>query len=138
MRTRLDAVVQVRERAEEKALTTLGQAETKATLAADKAAQLRQASLTDHRAKNDVASWELVEVAHHRSLIDARRAQKDAEQAKLELVKVRSSYTVAHQQAEVVRRVAEARKTEQLADANRAEGKDLDEVAALLWFRKAG
>jgi hypothetical protein len=138
MRTRLDAVVTVRERSEEKALRKVVEAEVHARTAAEKAEALRAATLVDHRRTADAATWELLEAAHVRAISDARRAQKDAEQAQVQVGKVRLVYTAAHQQAEVVRRVADARREEARKELDRAEDKQLDEVASLLWFRKAG
>jgi flagellar protein FliJ len=138
MRTRLDAVVTVRERSEEKALRQVVEAEARAKTAAEKAEALRAATLVDHRRTADAATWELLETAHVRAISDARRAQKDAEQAQAQVGQVRLVYTAAHQQAEVVRRVADARREEAQKEIDRAEDKQLDEVASLLWFRKAG
>jgi len=138
MRTRLDAVVQVRERAEEKALLKVVEAENQAKVALERAEALRLAALKDQRKPGDAATWELAESAHVRALADARRAQKEAERVQAEVSKVRVVYTSAHQQAEVVRRVAETRRDEQRREAERTEDKALDEVASLLWYRKAG
>jgi hypothetical protein len=108
MRTRLDAVVTVRERSEDQALREVVEAERRAQAAADRATALSQAARVDHRAAGDVSTWELTEAAHTRAIADARRAQKDAEAALQQVAKVRLVYTSAHQQAEVVRRVADA------------------------------
>lgn len=138
MRTRLDAVVQVRERAEEKALRQVVEAETQAKAAHERAEALKKIAQQDQRQPGDAATWELAETAHVRALSDARKAQKEAERVAAEVSKVRVVYTSAHQRAEVVRRVAETRRDEQRRDVERVEEKALDEVASLLWYRKAG
>jgi flagellar export protein FliJ len=138
MRTRLDAVVQVRERAEEKALRQVVEVETQARAAIERAEALKKVALQDQRQPGDAATWELAESAHVRALTDARRAQKEAERIQAEVSKVRIVYTSAHQRAEVVRRVAETRRDEQRREVERVEEKALDEVASLLWYRKAG
>lgn len=138
MRTRLDAVVQVRERDEEKALRQVVDAEHRARLALERAEALLSAAQADQRRAGDAATWEMTEAAHARALSDARRAQKDAERVQAEVAKVRVVYTSAHQRAEVVRRVADARRDEHRKDLERTEDKALDEVASLLWYRKAG
>lgn len=138
MKTRLDAVVRVREREEEKALLKVAEAEKVAKLAAERAHALKLATKTDHRRMADAATWEMLESAHTRALTDARKAEKDAERLAGEVTKVRLVYTSAHQRAEVVRRVAETRRDEQRRELERTEDKALDEVASLLWYRKAG
>ncbi len=138
MRTRLDAVVTVREQGEEKALRQVVEAEARVKLAVERAEALARAATVDHRRAGDASTWELTEAAHVRALGEARRAQKEVEQAQQQVAKVRLVYTTAHRQAEVVRRVAEARRDELRKDAQRTEDKQLDEVASLLWFRKAG
>lgn len=138
MRTRLDSVVQVRERDEDKALRQVVDAETKAKVAAERAEALKKAAQHDARKAGDAATWEMLESAHVRALSDARRAQKDAEKSQAEVAKVRVLYTAAHQKAEVVRRVADSRREEERRTIERGEEKVLDEVASLLWYRKAG
>ncbi len=138
MRTRLDAVVQVRERAEEKALRQVVEVEIQARAALERAEALKKAAQQDQRQTGDAATWEMAEMAHVRALTDARKAQKEAERIQAEVSKVRVVYTSAHQRAEVVRRVAETRREEQRRDVERVEEKALDEVASLLWYRKAG
>jgi flagellar export protein FliJ len=138
MRTRLDSVVQVREREEDKVLRQVVDAEAKAKVAAEKAEILKKLAQLDARKAGNAATWEMTETAHVRALADARRAEKDVERSQQEVAKVRVLYTAAHQRAEVVRRVAETRRDEERRELERVEGKALDEVASLLWYRKAG
>lgn len=138
MRTRLDAVVKVREREEDRALEQVAHAEAKAKAAVEHARAMAAATKIDQRRAGDVSTWELAEVAHVRALTVAHRAQKDSERAQAEVAKVRVLYTSAHQQAEVVRRAAEHRRDEARREADRVEDKSLDEVASMLWFRRAG
>ncbi len=138
MRTRLDAVVRVRERDEDRALEQVAQAEAKARQAIERAIAANEATKLDQRRAGDASTWELVETAHVRALADARKAQKESERAQAEVSKVRVVYTSAHQRAEVVRRVAEHRRDEFRKETERTEDKALDEVASMLWFRKAG
>lgn len=138
MKTRLDAVVRVREREEDRALRLVADAETAAKRAAEQAAALKEAAQVDHRKAGDATTWELTETAHVRALSDARKAEKDAQRLQSEVTKVRVVYTSAHQRAEVVRRVAETRRDEARRELDKTEEKALDEVASMLWFRKAG
>lgn len=131
-------MVQVRERTEERALQKVVEAESQAKAALDRAAALKEATQRDLRRAGDAATWEMLETAHARALVDARKAEKDAQRLQSEVAKVRLVYTAAHQQAEVVRRVAESRRDEQRRELERSEDKALDEVASLLWYRKAG
>lgn len=138
IRTRLDAVVKVREREEDKAAQTMAKAESAVRAAQQKLDAAHERSMVDHRSKNDVSQWEVQELAQRRALADERVAQKELVAVQRAAVEVRHLYTKAHQQAEVVRRVADARREEQARDEARKETKQLDEVASLLFVRKAG
>lgn len=138
MRTRLDAVVRVREREEERALESVAKAEARARAASERVEQLMAAANTDARAKGDASTWQLVEAAQVKALADAKRAQVERDRLQLEVAKVRVVYTSAHQKAEVVRRAAEHRREDQRREEARVEDKALDEVASMLWFRRAG
>jgi flagellar export protein FliJ len=138
VRTRLDVVVKVKERAEEKAGLELARAETAVRTAKDKLELASERAAQDHRGRGDVSQWELSEAAHHRALLDKSKAQKELESTQKAAVVVRAHYVGAHRAAEVVRRVADARREEISRELTRAEDKQLDEAASLLWFRKAG
>jgi flagellar biosynthesis chaperone FliJ len=138
IRTRLDAVVEVKEREEDKAATVLARAEVAAQAASQKAVEARQLAMRDFRARNDIAQWEMMELAHHRALSEARKAEKEAERLRQAATTARTGYTVAHQKAEVVRRVADHRREEAAAALNRAEDKENDDAATLMFSRKAG
>ncbi|MDP1830391.1 MAG: flagellar FliJ family protein [Archangium sp.] len=137
VRTRLDSVVQVKERAEDRAGQALARAESAVTAARAKVEEARRAASQDYRSRADVSQWELTELAHHRALTDAKKAQKDLEALQKSALTVRASYITAHQSAEVVRRVADSRREEAVRELNRVEDKALDEAASLLHFRRA-
>jgi flagellar export protein FliJ len=137
-KTRLDSVVDVRERDEDKAMRELGRAQTALKAAQQRSEEARRRAMSDHRARHDVAHWEMMEVAHHRALSDARRAEREVEVLNQSTTKVREQYVVAYQRAEVVRRVADARRTEAQRESDRAETKELDEVGGILFVRRAG
>lgn len=138
VRTRLDAVVTLREREEDRKAEALAKAEREARAAAERAAQARLHALKDERSRTDSARWAVVELAHHRALLEAHRAESQAAQARSSADGARVQYTAAHQQAEVVRRVAEHRREDARRELNRVEDKHLDEMATLLFSRKAG
>jgi flagellar export protein FliJ len=138
IRTRLDTVVRLRERDEEKAAQAVAKAENAVRVAQQKVEAAHDRAMADFRQKNDIAQWELQELAQHRALAEEKKAQREAELAKQAALKSRGVYTTAHQRAEVVRRVADSRREDAQREENRAETKQLDDVAGLLFVRKAG
>lgn len=138
LRIRLDTVVEVKQRAEDKAAQSLAKAEAVVHQAATKVAEAQARAAQDFRARADISQWDITELAHHKALTDARKAQRELETAKKSAATVRVEYVNAHQAAEVVRRVAENRREELQRELNRAEDKALDEAASLLFFRRAG
>lgn len=137
VRTRLDTVVEVKERLEDRAVEALARAESAVSSAKQRAEAARQLAQKDFRSRASLAQWEVTELAHHRAVNDAKKAEKELVALQRSAQTVREAYVKAHQQAEVVRRVAESRRTELLLEMNRAEDKLLDEAASLLFFRKA-
>ncbi|MDP2270575.1 MAG: hypothetical protein Q8N23_35175 [Archangium sp.] len=137
VRTRLDAVVQVKERVEEKAGQALARVESAVTIAKEKVEVAKRVAAQDFRARSDISQWEVAELAHHRAVADAKKAQKDLETLQKSALVVRATYVSAHQSAEVVRRVATTRREEAERELNRIEDKALDEAASLLHFRRA-
>jgi flagellar export protein FliJ len=138
VRTRLDSVVKVKEVVEEKAGVELARAETVVTNARHKVVEALRLASEEFRARADISQWEVAELAHHRAISDAKKAQKDLEAAQKSAAVVRTHYVSAHQAAEVVRRVATNRREEAERELNRVEDKALDEAASLLFVRKAG
>jgi flagellar biosynthesis chaperone FliJ len=136
-RTRLDTVVQVKERAEEKAAQEVARAETAVRGAQARLDAARERALADFRARHDVAHWETQELAQHRALSEEKRAQHEVELARRRALEVRVEYKRAHQSAEVVRRVADARREEGRREEGRVESKQLDEVASQLFVRRS-
>ncbi|MFZ5444139.1 MAG: hypothetical protein ACOZQL_29350 [Myxococcota bacterium] len=138
VRTRLDTVVTVKERVEERAGQALARAESVVSSAQARAEEARRVAAQDNRMRADVSQWEVTELAHHRALVDARRAQRELESAQRTASSARDQYLSAHRAAEVVRRVADNRREETARELNRLEDKALDEAAGLLFVRKAG
>lgn len=137
IRTRLDVVVKVKERAEEKAGQALANAERAVRSAQERLEVAKARTSQDSRARADVSQWAVQELAHHRALLDANKAKQEVDQLKKAAETVRAHYVSANRAAEVVRRVADARRDELMKEAARNEDKQLDEAASMLWFRKA-
>lgn len=138
VRTRLDSVVAVKERVEDRAGAALARAESAVEAAKQRADAARQVAGQDHRARADASTWDMTELAHRRALQDAQKAEAEVATLRKSANVVRAQYVTAHQAAEVVRRVATTRREELQRDLDRRESKDLDEAAALLFVRKAG
>lgn len=131
-------MVRLREREEDAAAHAVAKAESAVRLAQQKVDAAHDRAMADFRQRNDIAQWELQELAQHRALAEERAAQNDAQLARKAAQQHRMVYTAAHQRAEVVRRVAQSRRDEAVREEKRVETKHLDEVAALSFSRKAG
>jgi flagellar export protein FliJ len=138
MQTRLDVVVKLRERDEEQALERVAEAQRKVVAAWEKVRVLEAQMEREDRIACDAESWALVDAAHARALLEARKAKREAERMQADAEKVRQLYAEAYQRAEVVRRLAETRRQEMKRDIARNEDKAMDEAASMLWFRQAG
>lgn len=135
---RLDAVIRVKERVEERAGQELVRVESAVTAAKSKVEDARRAASQDFRARSDVSHWEVTETAHHRALVNVKLAQKELESLQKSAHVVRGQYLDAHRSAETVRRVAANRREEAARQLSKAEDKALDDVASLLHFRRTG
>lgn len=128
---RLDTVVRLREREEEQAREALGAA-VRATAAAEAAlAEATQRARRDGRGAAPVEAWALEEAAHERALQDVKRCTARLDAARAAERQAREAQVEAYRRAEVVRRVAEARRRELNEAELRAENKAMDEFASL-------
>jgi flagellar export protein FliJ len=132
---RLDAVVRLRERDEAKARQDLAQAQRQSTAADKVAAAAQEAARQDNRARGSAAHWEMTEAAHVQTLREAVRAERAAQTASQQLNTSRQSYHRAYRRAESLRRLAEARRDEVIAEAEATERKQLDELGLLLFTK---
>jgi flagellar protein FliJ len=130
-KTRLDRLVNVRERSEENALVDLGQAQTGRDLAARRLAGLRQQARADERGPGMAQLWVLEEFAHLQALRQVQRAETDLASALRREQSARIGYTSAHKNAEVARRAQDKKRVELSAEQDRRERKALDEMATL-------
>lgn len=132
---RLDAVVSLRERDEDKARREMGEAQLQAKAAAEALEAAEAHARHDARKKGRAVDWELAEVAHVRALIDHRVAERAVTGATEKLGSTRKRYVGAHAKADALRRIVDARRVDQDREAATAEQKSLDEIAALLFGR---
>jgi flagellar export protein FliJ len=130
-RTRLDKVVQVRERAEDAALMGLAQARAQVGRAQDRLSLAVEVSRRDGRAGGPVELWHLEELQHRRALQAVRTAQYEVRQAAQVEAKALDGYTSARRGTEIVRRVQERRRAEILGELEKRERKEIDEIATL-------
>jgi flagellar protein FliJ len=129
--TRLDVVVKLRERDEERTRTLLADSERAAKLAAEQAAAAREKARQDGRKSGSAAEWMLLDAAHGRARLEAANAEHAAGAADAQLAASREQYSTAYQRAETVRRIAEARRAEIIALGEARERKELDDIAVL-------
>ena len=129
--TRLDVVVKLRERDEERTRTLLADSERAAKQAALQAAAAREKARQDGRKSGSAAEWMLLDAAHGRARQEAANAEQAAGAAEAQLAASREQYSTAYQRAETVRRIADARRAEIIAAEALRERKELDDIAVL-------
>jgi flagellar export protein FliJ len=134
-RTRLDRLVQLRERSEDGALANLARARQVLGRAQERLAGAVAAARADHRRAAEAALWAVEEAAHGRALQTVRAARLDVSQAAAGEAQARHGYAEARKQAESARRVAERKRAEILRERERAEARRLDEVGTLAFHR---
>ncbi len=130
-KTRLDRLVNVRERSEESALLDLAHAQSGRDLAVSRLAGLREQARSDERVGGMAQLWVLEEFAHLQALRQVQRAETDLVAALRKEQSARVGYTSAHKNAEVVRRAQDKKRVEITSDQDRRERKALDEMATL-------
>jgi flagellar export protein FliJ len=130
-KTRLDRLVNVRERSEETALVDLARAQGTRDLAAQRLAGLRQRARADDRGPGTAQLWVLEEFAHLQALRQVQRGESDLASAQRKEQTARVGYTSAHKNAEVARRVQDKKRAELEAERERRERMALDELATL-------
>jgi flagellar export protein FliJ len=130
-KTRLDRLVQLRERTEDVALENLAHAQSSLGRASARLAGIRHEASRDGRARGAAEMWALEEGAHVRALQAMRTAERELAQAVRGEQQARAGYGKAYRNAEVIRRAQEKRRTEILDEAERRERHALDELATL-------
>lgn len=130
-KTRLDRVVQLRERGEESALENLAHARSSLGRAAERLAGLRQVARSDGRGRGAAELWVVEECAHVRTLQELRSAERDLAQAVKSEQAARAGYTTAYRRAEAVRRAQDKKRAEIAEERERREQRALDEAATL-------
>jgi flagellar biosynthesis chaperone FliJ len=73
----------------------------------------------------------VADLAHSRALNEVRSAENEVKTATNAEGASRQAYTQAHSKAEALRRVAQARVDEILTEREKAESKELDELAVI-------
>ncbi len=135
--TRLDAVVKLRERDEDKARLELADAQRKTAAAEAELRTAEEKARRDERASGTAALWLMADAAHARALVEARQAERVVRTAHEQLGASRQRFSSAHARAEAMRRVAETRRAEIISEADAKERKGQDEMAMLLYMRSA-
>jgi len=134
-KTRLDRLVQLRERSEDKALANLAKAREVLGRAQQALSRASVAAKADHRGKGHAAQWDVEEAAHVRALQSLRAARGAATQAAAGEDVARQGYVEARSKAESTRRVAERKRAEILRERAKTDTKRLDEIGTLAFNR---
>jgi flagellar export protein FliJ len=132
-KTRLDPVVDIRERAAEAVERELAAAQREARRKEQDLAAARERASKDQRRPGDAAEWQLVEAGHARSLqlVRAKELQVSAHATVVEKVRVKAQS--AQMALEVVRRAADRKRAELVLARDKSEAKQLDAIATLLY-----
>ncbi len=130
-RTRLDRLVQLREKQEDDALVGLARARAHVDEARARLQLAEHAARADGRARDRAELWQLEEAAHRRALQVVRRAQGEVSAAVDRHQTASVGYREARQDAEAMRRVAERKRAELVQVETRRERRAADEVATL-------
>lgn len=128
-RTRLDKLVTVRERTEDRALENLAHAQSSLGRVAERLAGLRREATSDTRAPGRAELWIVEEVAHVRTLQAVRTVERELAQAVKKEQQARAGYATAHKSAEVARRIQEKKRGEIREEREKWEVRSLDELA---------
>jgi flagellar export protein FliJ len=135
-KTRLDPLVKLKERAEERARRNLAKASQDLALIQSKLDQLRQLAAKDSQVSGSAADWELRDVAHARALSDIRKAEEGVAAAARREQTAREAYGAAYRELDAIRRAAEARRSELMLELETRERKELDELGQSAFTRK--
>jgi flagellar biosynthesis chaperone FliJ len=126
---RLDAIVKLREREEDRARSALADAQRKTVVAAETLRVAAARARQDERRFGLANDWELAELAQIGALREARQAELAAESAAKHLTRKLADFVGVHSRTEALRRVVKSRADEQLREAEVRDGKVLDEIA---------
>ncbi len=132
---RLDAVVKLRERDEDRARRELADAQRQAADADRALHDANALARLDERGRGSAAEWQIAEAAHWRGIVEQRQAEGAARAAGERLGRSQAHYSGVRARAEVVRRVVAGRRHEIVRQAAVAEQKTLDSLALVLHRR---
>ena len=129
--TRVDKVVELRERAEDEALCGLARARATVEKAQERLSRAVAVTREDARASGPVELWHVDDLSRRRALQAVRAAESAVQAAAQGEATARDGYTAARQEAQVVRRVQERRRVEFQGELEKRERRDVDELAVL-------
>ena len=130
-RTRLDPVIKLEERTEQRRLLELAEAGRNVSSAREALTDAQIAATTDHRRTSTALDWQLAELAHTRALHEVRSAEHAVQSATEAVGASRALYAKAHSKAEALRRVSDARAGEIIAQRQKADSREMDELGLL-------
>ncbi len=136
-RTRLDKVVELRERHEEAALMLFAEARSCSGRARDRLASAVAATRVDARSLGPVELWQADELARRRALQAVRSAEGELAKAVADEGVALDGYTVARQSRRAVGRAQEKKQGEILGELDRKERLGQDELATMRFNSRA-
>ncbi|AKU93005.1 hypothetical protein [Vulgatibacter incomptus] len=135
-KTRLDAVVRIREHQEQEARLALASAAASTRQARERVRALREASLREAGPRSAL-EWEIAQAASFRMLDAIRLAESVVLDAEARERAAKAGFEAAHRAAESVRRAAESRREAIVREQEKAERKELDAFGQLAHVRRS-
>jgi flagellar export protein FliJ len=135
-KTRLDAVVKIRERDEDTARIQLSEDQRRQLAAVKALEDAKTRARHDARTSGRARDWELADRAHQRALHDARLAEHAVNAASEKVANSREKYVGAYAKAEAMRRIVETRRADIVKEEAKAEEKRADELTTQRYARE--
>ncbi len=135
-KTRLDPIVKLRGHEEEKAQIVLASAGREVLTARQNLADAEVRLLKQGRVGELARDYEVADAARSRAAHDVRQAADQVTRAKFREEQARTAYISAHRKVEVVRRAADRKREDLVTEQNKAENKEIDTLATLMYSYK--
>jgi flagellar biosynthesis chaperone FliJ len=133
--TRLDPVLRLKERDEQRAARELARAAAETVSARERLDASATRARRDERRDGPAREWLIVEAAHGRALVELSRDATRVRESGARERAARGVCADVHRRTETVRRAVEVRRREIREERARAERRSFDEIAALLFNR---
>jgi flagellar export protein FliJ len=133
--TRLDPLLKLKEREQQRRLVDLSNATRALQAAQQRVEDLRRAAARSDLQSGPVELWMLREESHQRALRELQRAREAVTATDKACQVARAAFLTAKRTVETFRKATERKRAEIVREIERSEQKTLEEMAALLAHR---